>query len=197
MTIPSNQIGNKYPLDNEIPNALIGYDATNHTMQCIPGITVTNGLITNTNSPSFLAYWASNATNVTGDGTVYTLTTTTKVYDNKNNWNGSIFTAPNYDDNYKFDVCLRLSGFLALTTNLILYAQTTSQMCYICNLNITSLILSGGYLAIGSTPVMRVLANQTVQFKLQVSGTIGLGKVISVIGGALTSGPSQISGYRV
>lgn len=40
MTIPSNQIGNKYPLDNEIPNSIVGYDATNHTMQCIPGITV-------------------------------------------------------------------------------------------------------------------------------------------------------------
>ncbi len=59
--------------------------------------------ITNTSQPCFLARLGSNVTNVTGDGTVYTVICDTEIFDVGSNYNNStgVFTAP-VDGKYFF-----------------------------------------------------------------------------------------------
>ena len=52
------------------------------------------GRTTNTFQPSFLAFDSTNQNNVTGNGTLATVTFDTKVYDQTNNFSANIFTAP-------------------------------------------------------------------------------------------------------
>ena len=71
------------------------------------------GEITMPLTPAFLAVDAS-ATNVTGDGTNYTLSFATEIFDQNSDWNGSTtFTAP-VTGRFQFDIAIRISG---LTTS--------------------------------------------------------------------------------
>lgn len=73
-----------------------------------------SGAVVFPQQPRFLAYWNSQTSNVTGDGTYYTLTAAfTEVFDNNNNLSTGVFVAP-VNGAYHFDACILFRSMSAL-----------------------------------------------------------------------------------
>lgn len=85
------------------------------------------GRFTNTAQPSFFAYLGTGVTNVTGDGTIYTIVFDTEVYDQGSNFNTGtgIFTAP-VTGKYLFTAGILFQGLL--TTHQPLLQNLTSGL---------------------------------------------------------------------
>ena len=86
-----------------------------------------NNEVTNVNQPAFLAYFSASQSNVTGDGTAYTVIPDTEVFDQNSDFNPAtgIFTAP-VAGRYRFTATVRL-GDLAAAHNFYNLALVTSN----------------------------------------------------------------------
>lgn len=83
-----------------------------------------------TAQPAFLAV-AAGQTNVTGDNTLYTVTFTTEVFDQANNFDGiSTFTAP-VTGRYRFDACVGYAGVTAGMGNTDTAIVTSNRTYYV------------------------------------------------------------------
>ena len=72
-------------------------------------LTLNGAMMTKPAQPAFLATAAAQA-NVTGDGTLYTVTFTNEIFDQANNFASSTFTAP-VTGRYQLNVSLVIGGF--------------------------------------------------------------------------------------
>lgn len=133
------------------------------------GLTVdSTGRNTNAVQPMFIASQTGNQTNVTGDGTVYTVTFTNEIVDQNNNFDAtSTFTAP-ITGNYLFCVGLQVQGLTAAMTNDLIFVVTTAATYRLVQGNffatsITGLInWSGSVIAnmtVGDTAIVRIQCN--------------------------------------
>lgn len=146
------------------------------------GLTVSStGVATNTVQPAFLAYQSTSPTNVTGDGTSYTLALNTKVFDQGTNFNTSThaFTAPVTGKYYFFMTALTLGASAAFTS--FQYLLTTTAQTY----NLVFLFPGSAYGASGvfgasGSIVVPMTAGDTATFTLVVAGST---KTVSIDGG--------------
>ncbi len=150
-------------------------------------VTITNGAGTiNLESASsgvpkigFLAQ-ATNQANVTGDGTIYTLTfTQSEVFDTGNNFSTSNFTAP-YTGVYLLGSNVEFYGLGAANTSGLLYIVTTatpfSSILYTGNIG-AAREPSGNILWTGGSILLPMTAGNTAQVRVAVSGgtkTVGI-----------------------
>jgi hypothetical protein len=151
-----------------------------------PGITLS------AHQPAFLAYVNTSITNVTGDGTVYTIIFDTEVLDQGTNFNlgTSVFTAP-YTGLYQFNYQCRIVGgttITAATMQLVTTARTYTQLMH--------LIIGATTTANG---MISVLANMTAgdTASVSVTTTDGSGKVDDVSGLVSTQAVTFFSGNLV
>jgi hypothetical protein len=130
----------------------------------------------------FLCGLTSNASSVTGDGTIYALNAAavTEDHDFSNAVNAAtgVFMAP-VTGIYEFTVTLTLSGLTSSHTNAQAFLVTTVQSYQLANLNPFNVFGSGGML----TATLRAFMNKndTAYPNIQVSGGT---KVVSVLSGA-------------
>jgi hypothetical protein len=99
--------------------------ATNNSTNT--AITVgSTGEINYPKQPCFIVVNNADQTNVTGDGTIYTVQFANTIVDQNSNWDGtSTFTAP-VTGNYQFNYLLYASGIDGGMTNDLCYLQTTA-----------------------------------------------------------------------
>jgi hypothetical protein len=151
-----------------------------------PGITLS------AHQPAFLAYVNTTVTNVTGDGTVYTIIFDTEVFDQNSDFNlgTSVFTAP-YTGKYQFNYQCRIVGgttITAATMQLVTTARTYNQLMH--------LIIGATTTANGC---ISVLANMTAgdTASVSVTTTDGGGKIDDVSGLVSTQAVTFFSGNLV
>jgi hypothetical protein len=115
---------------------------------------------------------AALQSNVTGNGTVYTVTFTTTIFDQASNFSSPNFTAP-VSGNYYFSVNLSPGGFLAGHTSSIVNLVTTTNTypIYEWNPSVTGLLQKRGVV------LAFMNATDTAHVTIQVSGST---KVINI-----------------
>jgi hypothetical protein len=172
-------------------NGIVTYNGTRLVNYAGPQIS-SAGIQTNTTQPFFTAYPSATITNVTGDGTAYTLAFNSTTVNQGTYYNTGTytFTAP-VTGNYVFGQCLYTTGYAAQTIY-ISRAVATSGTYEMGYFNPTSEVAGNAVLIYTSSTPIPMTANDTVYFTLQVqTGT----KAISIAGGNQFS--SRTWGYLV
>lgn len=177
-----------------------GIKASDSTFRIAPVTLGTNdsvvitqaGEVTMPLQPAFSAYLSATATNVTGDGTGYTIVWNTEAFDQNSDFNTGTgtFTAP-VTGKYQLSVSIGLSGIAAGHTDGNVYIQTTARNYTLYNQNPAAETV-GGALSFNGSVLADMSATDTAIVILTVSGGA---KVIGVAGGA--SGQSFFQGVLV
>lgn len=160
-----------------------------------------NGIIRSTLQPLFIAYQGADQTNATGDGTVYTLGTTTdltELVDQGVNFapTTGTFTAP-VAGMYLFTGSIRLGAIGAAHTFTQLTVVTTSRTFFFGNQNpaVTKTIaIVADLVGIPFTCVANMAANDTCTFAVNVSGST---KTVTVKGTASPNLDTFVMGYLI
>jgi len=146
------------------------------------GLTIdSTGRNTNTVQPCFQATQAADQTNVTGDGTAYTVTFTNEIFDQNNNFDGtSTFTAP-VTGKYLFSTTLLVAGLL-IANDLgfieIVVTGTSAATYRLAEGNFFTSSIGGTYGVTGS-----IIANMTATDTAKVVLTVFDGtKVVDIFG---------------
>jgi hypothetical protein len=136
----------------------------------------TSGEINYPLQPAFLAYKSSTSTNVTGDGTVYTIICDTEIFDQNSDYNNStgIFTAP-VTGRYEFNLACLTVGGSTLTNFSTLRLNTSNRLyaSYMC-------IPFAGSLYSSFSVIADMDANDTAQMDISANDTGG--KIVDVYG---------------
>lgn len=150
-------------------------------------------VMTNTSQPCFLAYNANTATDVTGDGTVYTCQFDTESFDNANNFATNTFTAP-VTGRYMFSAGMYIADIGAGHTlaNFQLVTSGGALLFFLyCNpvniANGTNLLMSG-------SAIVPMTVGATCNMRMVVSGST---KTIDWVGAGLNANPPYFSGFLI
>jgi C1q domain len=116
----ANVVNNAPSIAGTANQLAITYSGTSATVSLSP-------TVVNSNQPLFFAYLNATVTNVTGDGTVYTIVynSTTVNQDSSYNTATGIFTAP-VTGNYLFNTCNIAAGSSSGTNSTLIQLVTTS-----------------------------------------------------------------------
>jgi len=145
----------------------------------------------NTTRTSFQVTRSSTVTDVTGDGTDYTIAWNNEVYDQGNNFASDTFTAA-VTGKHIFNMNLFLQGLLVAHTSCQIYLLASNgQLQYLYNSNPFAASVSGNLIVSGMA-IFNLTAADTVQAHVVVSGST---KVVDVQGSATSGGPSIWAGY--
>ena len=151
---------------------------------------ITSDVMTNTKQPCFSAYANANISNVTGDGTAYTVVFNTKIYDQGTNFGTTTFTAP-VTGKYLFTTLISSTGNAAANTVATLQIVTTArtyQLEYDPAKTFDANAIYGAQLNV----IADMTANDTATVVLSVfNGT----KIVGIYGNATLT--TYFSGYLV
>ena len=145
--------------------------------------------------PSFMATNNAVQSNVTGDGTLYTVVFNTELYDTTNSFDGtSTFTAP-LSGTYHFNAGLWLGGTIdAAHTRAIISFITSTGYEYRWDYNLYNESAPGNGVNTTYATEFRLTAADTVVLKVQV---IGGNKTISVLQSSPAPYCPYLSGYMI
>ena len=150
----------------------------------------TTGEVTFPLTPAFFAYVNTTITNVTGDGTNYTIIYDTEVFDQGNNFNlgTSTFTAP-VTGKYQFNFIVRIQGGTSIVASFCTIA--TTSLTVRCS---TPLIGTTNVNCQGTFPLLiNMTAGDTMTTTIQITDS---GGKVDDISGVNTSQPqTYLSGY--
>ncbi len=162
------------------------------------GLTVdSTGRMTNGVQPAFSAYKSSASTNVTGDGTTYTVICDTEFFDIGSNFNNStgIFTAP-VSGIYMFTFACMITGIGAAHTTYQLQVVTPTNAYQGAYCSPTACKANGNFLESNMAIAIQLSATNTVTFSIVVAGST---KTVGVNGGGPIGAQqfTYVSGYLV
>lgn len=164
----------------------VGIDSATGQLGVIPGPSA---------KASFYAYLSSTASNVTGDGTVYTVICDTVLVNQTSSYNNAtgIFTAP-VDGLYTFSANVALTGIGVAHTNGTIIFLINGNSVYTA-INNPALINSGGVLAFNATTgPYPMTAGQTAQFNAAITGST---KTVNVFGLSAPNIFTWFGGYQI
>lgn len=143
---------------------------------------------TNSGQPAFLGVLASDASNVTGDGTVYGISNFTEVFDNSNSFVPStgVFTAP-VTGRYLFAADIYVYPLLPAHTNIIL-TLVTSNRAYRTVYLYEAYSASGSHKNMSMAMLMDMDSADTAYLTITASGstkTVGLYNLTTCFSGHL------------
>lgn len=181
---------------NGASTTAIRYGTADYTLASATGTVMSaldTGEITYPLQPAFSAVSAGD-TDVTGDGTVYTIIFGTEIFDQNGDFDGtSTFTAP-VTGRYMFSVSVRISGVLISHTSaaLILVTSNRSYRLYLCSpFNLGETASGNVASTLGGTAFADMDAGDTATVTITVSGGT---KVIDL---TTTANDIRFSGYLV
>lgn len=131
------------------------------------GLTVdSSGRIVNSVQPDFLYNMLADQTNVTGDGTLYTVTFTTKIKDQNNNFDGtSTFTAP-ITGTYVFYWGITMTGLTSAMTNDVVYLSTSARQYRSFQTSIYPVRAPTTYYLLQGSAIASMTASDTATIKM-------------------------------
>ena len=151
------------------------------------------GNFTYPNQTNFLTYYNTQASNVTGDGTIYTFTWGTSLWDNGANILGTTFTA-NTTAKYIHQINVGLTGLTSSHTAIIVKFITSNRTYQVFAGNPWNMSNNTGNLLFSCGTNADFDANDTATWTIQISnGT----KVVSVFGVTGTDQRSWWSGKNI
>ena len=157
-------------------------------------IAMFGGSTYNPTQPAFSVYYTNDATNATGDGTVFNLSSSACTA----NFNGGyfntstgIFTA-SQNGSYQFSSLLRLTNLTSSHTSALLSLVTPSLTVTLAQLNPYAIAL-GTTAFIGGSTMVKLNAGDQVYLRIQVSG----GTKTVTIGNGATNFNSNFEGNRL
>ncbi len=144
----------------------------NASGQSVQIIVSTNGAVTQPTQPSFLVVDGTGASNVTGDGTVYTELWPTEIFDQASNFASNTFTAP-VTGRYDFTWAVTLVQLAAAHTTRLVQLVTSNRNYQVRNDATTT----GTFIGFNGAVIADVDANDTVTIQIDVAGST---KVVDV-----------------
>lgn len=147
---------------------------------------IVGGGTAHTTFPAFLAYASANLSNVTGDGSAYTVLFGSTVFDNTSSYNTGtgIFTAPT-TGNYLFTTTLNFNGIVSgQTGGQVSFILSTAAQYFVGYSNPLAQANSG-QLVYNISQVIPLTAAQTIKVVFQVGAAA---KGITLLGQAIASG---------
>jgi hypothetical protein len=175
-----------------------GSDVLNHNSvfwdnsPTIGALTTTNvvtlsGVISKPNQPLVIAYLSTSPTDVTGDGTVYTVIFDTSIADQASNYNTStgVFTVPTAGI-YRVSGCITVTGLTSSFVNMQgEIVGATSSNTFIFGVQnpgaMFSQVLGPSYLLVPFCALVKYSLNEQVSITISVGGST---KSIGLVGGA-------------
>jgi hypothetical protein len=155
------------------------------------------GTFINSLQPLFFAYANANITNVTGDGTTYTIAFNTEYIDQAGNFASNTFTAPT-TGKYLFSLDIKLSNFAVGHTvgyASVVIAGTSAATQQFWNVNPANVRDANNNLHFsGSVGPITLTAGDTVIAQVTVSNST---KTVTLKGAALSGEQSSFAGYLV
>jgi len=158
---------------------IVKYDGTRLVTSSTALIDSSNRM-TNTSQPAFAAFMNTGVTNVTGDGTTYTVVWDSESFDQGGNFSSTTFTAP-ISGLYRYEVLIGLAGVTALHTALLVQLTVAGFSWQVIRCNPGTIQDGGGFLNLCGTALISTTSGQGVVIHVTVSGstkTIGLTGVI-------------------
>ena len=145
-------------------------------------------------SPSFCAYLNAPVTNVTGDGTNYSIPFNAKFYDTTSSYNigTGLFTVP-VTGNYLFTGSLFLEGVTtAHTVGIVTLVDNSSNNYFIVSTNPANVMNPSNDLIVNGSCSIALTAGATIKLTIMVSN----GALVVTLNGASTANlVSYFSGY--
>lgn len=155
------------------------------------------GTLKNTLQPCFFAYANANITNVTGDGTTYTIAFNTEYFDQGNNFASNTFTAPT-TGKYLFAVDIKLSNFAVGHTvgyAALVIAGTSAATQQYWNVNPANVRDANNNLHFsGVIGPITMTSGDTITAQVTVSNST---KTVTLKGAALGGEQSSFAGFLV
>lgn len=163
-------------------NSFSGNSSTINTTTVNPIIS-RYGVDRSTKQPCFQSYLNATVSNVTGDGTNYTVVFNATAFDQGSNFNTGtgVFTAP-YTGRYLLTTNIIPTGLAA--GNTISLTLNTNASIYTLGFLTASTIINASNLSIGGSVVADMTVGDTASVKVQISGGT---KVVGVLGSATRS----------
>jgi len=152
---------------------------------------ITISATASTTTPLFQAVFGSGVSNVTGDGTLYTLLWDTAVFDQTSSYNPAtgFFTAP-VNGFYVFSAFFLVTGLTASFTGLNAYIYTTSRNYLTTLLNPANSFSGNQYLVHVPATICQMSAGDTASIRFSVGAST---KTIGIV----APGSSAFSGYLI
>jgi hypothetical protein len=138
------------------------------------------GEVTMASQPAFLANNSSTDSNVTGDGTVYTIDLNTEIADRNGDFASNTFTAP-VAGLYSFNILIFLLGLTSSHAEMNLTIAASNRSIYTRQQNSGDALQKSLQLSL----IVDMDASDTVTFTTAVSGGA---KVVDILGGVETIG---------
>lgn len=168
-------------------NGIVKYDGTSLVTSSTATLDASNRM-TNTAQPAFLALTGAQA-NVTGDNTTYTVTFTTEIFDQANNFDGtSTFTAP-VTGRYYFTNSLSLGDFTTSHTNSLIQFVTSNRTYEMVVINMVNVREAANFYNLSASTLSDMDAADTMTVSINVSGGT---KVVDV-----NAANGRLSGFLV
>jgi hypothetical protein len=171
---------------------IVKYDGTSLVTSSTALIDSSNRM-TNTSQPCFSAYSNTGPSNVTGDGTIYTVVYDTEVFDQASNFSSTTFTAP-VTGKYSLTYCCTPIDLAVAHTTLIMQIVTTLHTYTIAE-EYPFAVQLGDQITLTGTILANMTAGDTAKTTLYVAGST---KTVS-IGGLAYEGAvaTYFMGYLV
>lgn len=145
---------------------------------------------TNSSQPCFLANKSSSSSNVTGDGTTYTVIFDVEQVDQGSNYDNStgIFTAP-IAGRYQFNANVTVTGMTSAMNFGNLTLLTTGSVYNGLRANYGAIRDSGNVICVSISVIATMAANDTAKIQINIAGGT---KVATVFGQAFSSGANTL-----
>ena len=156
-------------------------------------VITTTGVMTRPLQPCFLAYPSTTITDVTGDGTTYSIVYNSEVFDQGSNFASNTFTAP-VTGKYYLNVSVLFAGLGAGNTSGVISLITSARTYSFGYINYGTMRDNGNFGNQAASFVCDMTAADTATVSVAINGGT---KVVDIFGNAASTIYTEFSGFLI